>query len=261
MTSQKVWLVTEASRGLGRALAEEILGTGDLLVATAQNLAELEPLVRRYGNEMRAVTLDVRNSKQVEVAPRTALESFGRLDVLVNNASYGVIDAIRTMTEDEFRRNIDSNFWGVVHSMRAALPIMRAQGFGDILQITSACDHIGTPDISGYGAVKSAIERLSEALALETRMLGINVSIVEVGSFNSDVAVSSQIREDSAAESFNKPAHILRTPLQTAYSVSGDIVGAALAILELTKGSFTSPPSSSTVGRCGPRRNQVPRRL
>jgi len=243
MTLQKVWLVTEASSGLGRALVEEILRTGDLLVATAQNTAELEPLVSKYGNQMRAATLNVRNSKQVEVAIRTALESFGRLDVLVNNASYGVRDAIRTITEEEFRTHIDSNFWGIVHTTRSVLPIMRAQGFGSILQITSVCDHIGTPDISGYGAVKSAIERLSEALALETWMLGIDVWIVEVGSFNSDVAGSSQIPEDSA-ESFSKPAHIPRTLLQTCYGVPGDIVGAALAILELAKVKLRVPRKS-----------------
>jgi NAD(P)-dependent dehydrogenase (short-subunit alcohol dehydrogenase family) len=240
MTLQKVWLVTEASSGLGRALTEEILRAGDLLVATARNTAELEPLASQFRNEMRAVALDVLNSKDMKVALSAALESFGRIDVLVNNASYGAIDTIRTITAAEFRRHIDTNFWGVVHATRSALPVMRAQGFGHILQITSVYGCIGTPDRAGYLAVKSAIERLSESLAFEVRMSGIHVGVVEVGSLR--LTRSSQAGEDSV-ETFNKSTHILRRLSRTIYCVPGDPVGAALAILDLTKENLHVPRS------------------
>jgi len=128
MANQRVWLLTGSSRGLGRALAEEILQHGDKLVATARKPDELAPLVAKYGDAIRTISVDVREPKQVAAAVALAIEAFGRVDVLVNNAGYGFIGAFEEMTDDEFKGQIDTNFWGVVNVTRAILPHLRQQG-------------------------------------------------------------------------------------------------------------------------------------
>jgi len=133
----KVWLITGSSRGLGRALAEAVLAAGHKLVATARNPQQVADLVERYPDRSRALALDVTDRAQAEAAIRAAVERFGRIDVLVNNAGYANVNAIEDFAEDDFRDQIETNLWGVINLTRAALPVMRAQRSGHIVQISS----------------------------------------------------------------------------------------------------------------------------
>src|SRR5258707_11777818 len=193
----KIWFVTGSSRGLGRTLVEAILAAGDRVIATARKPEELKDLSATYADSIRAVKLDVTSPADVEKAVATAVEAFGRIDVLINNAGYGFLGAFEEMSDDEFKGQIDTNFWGVVNVTRAILPHLRQQGSGHIIQITSIGGRSAFPGFSGYHAAKFAVEGLSEALALEVKPLGIKVTIVEPGGFRTDFA--------GAAMAFAKP--------------------------------------------------------
>src|SRR3984957_20928798 len=187
----KIWFVTGSSRGLGRTLVEAILAAGDKVIATARKPEELKDLSAIYGDSIQAVKLDVTSSADVEKAVATAVEAFGRIDVLVNNAGYGFLGAFEEMSDEEFKGQIDTNFWGVVNVTRAILPHLRQQGSGHIIQITSVGGRSAFPGLSGYHAAKFAVEGLSEALALEVKPLGLKVTIVEPGGFRTDWAGAS----------------------------------------------------------------------
>jgi len=233
MAKNRVWIVTGSSRGLGRALAEEILEHGDRLVATARKPEDLSSLVAKYGDAVRTAAVDVREPKQIEAAMALAVEVFGKIDILVNNAGYGFVGAFEEMTAEEFEGQIDTNFWGVVNATRAVLPIMRRQGFGHILQISSVGGRSGYPGLSGYHAAKFAVEGLSEALAQEVKPLGIQVCIVEPGGFRTDWS--------GASMSFAKPIDAyesvaaFRRFLHNGHRSPGDPRKAAQAILKLVE--------------------------
>ena len=188
---KKIWFITGSSRGFGRALTEAVLEAGHSVVATARRPEQLDDLVMRYGSSIRPVKLDVTSPADAEKAVASALEAFGRIDVLVNNAGYGFSGAFEEMTPEEFAGQIDTNFWGVVHVTRAALPILRRQGHGHVIQITSIGGRIGVPGMSGYNAAKFAVEGFSESLAQEIKPLGLKLTIVEPGGFRTDWAGSS----------------------------------------------------------------------
>jgi NAD(P)-dependent dehydrogenase (short-subunit alcohol dehydrogenase family) len=189
-TSQ-VWLITGSSRGLGRALAEAVLAAGHKLVATARKSAQLTDLVRRYRDQVRAVTLDVTNESDAGDAITTAVEAFGRLDVLVNNAGYGDIGSIEDTTLADFRAQIETNLFGVIIVTKAAIPVMRKQGAGHIIQFSSIGGRVGPPGRAAYAAAKWGVEGFSEVLAKEVGPLGIKVTIMEPGGFRTDFAGSS----------------------------------------------------------------------
>jgi NAD(P)-dependent dehydrogenase (short-subunit alcohol dehydrogenase family) len=191
MQKQRIWIVTGSSRGLGRALAEKILDSGDLLVATARDTGQLTPLVKRYGSRIFPLALDVRDVPQVDAAVKSSVERFGQIDLLVNNAGYGFTGAFEEMTDEDFKGQIDTNFWGVVNVTRAVLPVMRSQGSGRILQVTSVGGRNAGPGLSGYHAAKFAVEGFSEALAYEVRPLGIQVCLIEPGGLRTDWAGAS----------------------------------------------------------------------
>jgi NAD(P)-dependent dehydrogenase (short-subunit alcohol dehydrogenase family) len=140
----KVWFITGSSRGLGRSLAEAVLAHGDLLVATARNPEQLGDLVSRYGERMRAVALDVTNPEQVRTAIATAIDAFGRIDVVVNNAGYANVASIEDASEEDWRAQIETNLWGVINVTRAALPILRKQRSGHIVQVSSIGGRTGS---------------------------------------------------------------------------------------------------------------------
>jgi NAD(P)-dependent dehydrogenase (short-subunit alcohol dehydrogenase family) len=187
----KVWFITGSSRGFGRAFTEVILEAGHLVVATARKPEQLADLSKTYGDRVRTVTLDVTSPAEVQKGVAAAKEAFGRIDVVVNNAGYGFIGAFEEMTADEFKGQIDTNFWGVVNVTRAVLPVLREQGFGHIIQVTSVGGRLGVPGLSGYNAAKFAVEGLSEALAQEIKPLGLKLTIVEPGGFRTDWAGAS----------------------------------------------------------------------
>jgi NAD(P)-dependent dehydrogenase (short-subunit alcohol dehydrogenase family) len=187
----KIWFVTGSSRGLGRTLVEAILAAGDKVIATARKPEELKDLSATYGESIRAVKLDVTSPADVKKAVATAVEAFGRIDVLINNAGYGFLGAFEEMSDEEFKGQMETNFWGVVNVTRAILPHLRQQGSGHIIQITSVGGRSAFPGLSGYHAAKFAVEGLSEALALEVKPLGLKVTIVEPGGFRTDWAGAS----------------------------------------------------------------------
>jgi len=175
----KVWFITGSSRGLGRTLTETVLEAGHRVVATARQPEQLADLGKRYGKQLRTVQLDVKSPAEAEKAVAAAKEAFGRIDVLVNNAGYGFMGAFEEMTSDEFKGQIDTNFWGVVHVTRASLPLLRKQGFGHIIQITSIGGRNAFPSLSGYHAAKFAVEGFSESLAQEIEPLGLKLTLVD----------------------------------------------------------------------------------
>jgi NAD(P)-dependent dehydrogenase (short-subunit alcohol dehydrogenase family) len=190
--NSKVWFVTGSSRGLGRALVEQLLDAGERVVATARKPSDLAELAPRYGERMKLVELDVTSPEQASLAVKIAVDTFGRIDVLVNNAGYAHTDSAEHLPLDEFRRQIDANFYGVVHVTRAVLPVMRAQRSGRILQVSSIGGRRGgTPGLSAYQAAKFAVAGFSEVLINEVAPLGIQVTIVEPGGFATDWAGSS----------------------------------------------------------------------
>jgi NAD(P)-dependent dehydrogenase (short-subunit alcohol dehydrogenase family) len=187
----KVWFITGSSRGLGRALAEAALEKGDRVIATARQPGSLEGLKSRHGERLRQVALDVTDPTQAGAAIHAGMDAFGRLDVLVNNAGYGFFGAFEEMSADDFRAQIDTNFWGVVNVTRAALPLLREQGSGHIIQISSTGGRHAVPGLSAYHAAKFAVEGFSEALAQEIKPLGLQLTIVEPGGFRTDWAGDS----------------------------------------------------------------------
>ncbi|WP_321474100.1 SDR family NAD(P)-dependent oxidoreductase [uncultured Paludibaculum sp.] len=177
----KVWLITGSANGLGRDVAETALAAGHRVVATARRPEELQDLVQRYGDNVRAVRHDVRNSEQADAAVASAIEVFGRLDVLVNNAGYGKFAPFEQFSAEEFKDIVDTCFYGVVHTTRAALPVMRKQRSGVILQVSSVGGRITRPGNAPYLAAKWAVSGLAEALAQETAAFGVQVCALEPG--------------------------------------------------------------------------------
>ncbi len=187
----KVWLITGSSRGLGRALAEAVLAAGDKLVATARKPAQLTDLVDRYGGQVRAVALDVTDARAAGNAIQSAVDAFGRLDLLVNNAGYANVNSIEDMAAEDFREQIETNFFGVVNVTRAALPVFRTQRDGHIIQISSIGGRGAKPGLSAYRSAKWAVGGFSEVLAKEVGPLGIKVTVVEPGGIRTDFSGSS----------------------------------------------------------------------
>jgi NAD(P)-dependent dehydrogenase (short-subunit alcohol dehydrogenase family) len=185
-------LITGASRGFGRRLAEAVLEAGDQVVATARRPEQLDDLAARHGERMRAVALDVTDAAAASRAVQEATDAFGRLDVVVNNAGYANSAPIEEMAEEDFRGQIETNLFGVVNVTRAALPVLRAQRSGIFVQFSSIGGRVGgTPGMGAYQTAKFAVEGFSEVLASETAPFGVKVVIVEPGAFRTDWQGSS----------------------------------------------------------------------
>ncbi|MBB4907646.1 SDR family NAD(P)-dependent oxidoreductase [Actinophytocola algeriensis] len=187
----KVFLVTGSSRGLGRQIAEKALAAGNEVVATARTPEQLSDLVERYGKQVRTVQLDVTDPEAARAAVATAVAEFGRLDVVVNNAGYANTAAVEDITDADFREQVDTNLFGVVNVTKAAVPILREQGGGHIIQVSSLGGRMTTPGMSAYQAAKFAVGGFSEALAQEVAPLGIKVTVLEPGGMRTDWAGSS----------------------------------------------------------------------
>ena len=177
----KVWLVTGSASGLGRNIAEAVLTSGDRLVATARDTRRLEDLVQKYGNQVLIAPLDVADEASAHAAVHAAVEAFERLDVVVNNAGYGDVAPFEQLSSDRFKAVIDTNFYGVVNVTRAALPIMRKQKSGCILQISSVGGRLALPGSTAYHAAKWAVGGFTESLAQEVAPFGVKVCALEPG--------------------------------------------------------------------------------
>src|SRR5580692_5266093 len=194
----KVWLVTGCSRGLGRELAQAVLAAGHRLIATARDPRQLAFLAP--GDRLRTVALDVVDAAAARAAVAVATSAFGRLDVVVNNAGYIRANSVEDLPEDEFRRQIEINLFGVYNVTRAALPVMHAQRGGHIIQISSIGGRRGTPGLGGYQAAKWAVGGLSEVLAREVAPLGIRVTCVEPGGMRTDMFGLSILARSPSAD-------------------------------------------------------------
>jgi len=192
----QVWLITGSSRGLGRALAEVVLAAGHKLIATARQSAQLSDLKGKYGDQVRLVDLDVTDAAAALDAVRVARDAFGRLDVLGNNAGYGNIGSVEDTSLEEFHEIIETNLFGVINTTKAALPVMREQGHGHLLQFSSVGGRVGAMGRAPYSAAKWGVEGFSEVLAQEVGPIDIKVTIIEPGGFRTDFAgASTTIRE------------------------------------------------------------------
>lgn len=198
MQAPKVWLVTGCSRGLGRAIAEAALAGGHRLVATARKTADLSFLASN--DRVRTFALDVTDPKAARAAVDVATSAFGRLDVVVNNAGYIHADSIEDMPEEEFRRQIEINFFGVYHVTRAALPVMHAQRSGHIFQISSIGGRRATPGLGAYQAAKWAVGGFTEILAREVAPLGIKATCIEPGGMRTEMFGLSMLTRDLAPD-------------------------------------------------------------
>jgi NAD(P)-dependent dehydrogenase (short-subunit alcohol dehydrogenase family) len=192
--SSKVWFITGTSKGFGRVWAEAALARGDRVAVTARNAKTLEPLIERYGKQVAALTLDVTDKAEVDAAIREAHAAFGRLDVVINNAGYGLFGTVEEISEAEARAQIETNLFGALWVTQAALPIMRAQGSGHIIQISSIGGVNAFPTIGLYHASKWGLEGFSQSLAAEVAGFGIKVTIVEPGGYATDWGGPSAIR-------------------------------------------------------------------
>ncbi|WP_410570200.1 SDR family NAD(P)-dependent oxidoreductase [Amycolatopsis sp. cmx-4-61] len=179
----KVWFVTGSSRGLGRCFVEAALGRGDRVAATARSTASLDELVATYGDAVLPLEMDVTDKAAVFENVKRAAEHFGRLDVVVNNAGYAQIGAIEELTEAELRDQLETNVFGPVWVVQAALPHLRGQGSGHFVQLSSAAGIVAMPLGGAYQASRWAIEALTETLAKEVAEFGIKVTIVEPGGY------------------------------------------------------------------------------
>ncbi|MFI2487441.1 SDR family NAD(P)-dependent oxidoreductase [Promicromonospora kroppenstedtii] len=190
----RTWFVTGASRGLGRAVTAAALERGDRVAATARDLATLDKLVAEHGDAVLPLRLDVTDPDQARVAVRTAADELGRLDVVVNNAGYGLFGTVEEITPEQLRAQLDVNLFGVLHVTQAALPVLRAQGAGHIVQVSSSSGVAAWPGLGGYSASKWALEGLSESLAQEVAGFGIHVTLVEPGPVDTGWRGASAVR-------------------------------------------------------------------
>jgi NAD(P)-dependent dehydrogenase (short-subunit alcohol dehydrogenase family) len=184
--ASKVWLITGCSTGFGRALAEAVLKKGDSLLATARKPEQLRALIAHYPETAKAVRLDVTSPQDIQAVVDTAIATFGRIDVLVNNAGHGLIAALEEVSDEETHQFFETNFFGALRLMQAVLPVMRQQGSGHIVNLSSTAGLVGFGGSSLYCGAKFALEGTSEALAREVESFGVKVTLIEPGAFRTD---------------------------------------------------------------------------
>jgi len=193
----QTWFITGSARGLGRALTQAALEAGDRVAATARQPTQLDDLVAHYGERIHAISLDVTDARAAQMAIAEAHRHLGRLDVIVNNAGYANVSPIETTEDEDFRAQFETNFWGVYNVSKAAVPVLRAQGSGIVMQISSMGGRVGgSPGIASYQAAKFAIDGFSRVLQAETAPFGVKVMVVEPSGFRTDWAGSSMTVHD-----------------------------------------------------------------
>jgi NAD(P)-dependent dehydrogenase (short-subunit alcohol dehydrogenase family) len=217
----KVWFITGTSRGFGYEWADAALERGDKVAATARDAASLHGLAEKYGDAVLPLTLDVNSREAAFEAVRQAHEHFGRLDVVVNNAGYGQFGLIEELSEAEVRDQFETNVFGALWVTQAALPFLRQQGSGHIIQVSSIGGISAFGGIGIYNASKWALEGFSQALATEVRPLGIFVTLIEPGGFDTDWGGSSA-RHAQPMEAYAKVHEQMRQARATRVAAPGD---------------------------------------
>jgi NAD(P)-dependent dehydrogenase (short-subunit alcohol dehydrogenase family) len=242
-----VWLITGASSGLGRALADAVLERGGRVVATARSTERVADLESGHPGHAVAVSLDVTDPAQARAAIEAGRSAFGRIDVVVNNAGYGLFGALEELSDDELRREFDTNVFGALNVTRAALPLLRHQRSGHIVQISSL--EGVSPALAGesaYAGTKFAVEGICEGLAKDVAHLGIGVTIVEPGPLRTDFAGGARVRVPQTEDYADSVGKALEWFEQIAGSQPNDPARAAAAIIEAV--SAEEPPLRLALG-------------
>lgn len=190
----KVWFITGTSRGFGRVWADAALKRGDKVAATARSLASIADLKEKYGANVLTLALDVTNTEQVKAAVAQAHAHFGRLDVILNNAGYSLIGTIEEANADDVRALYETNIFGTLAVIQAALPLLRKQGGGHIIGVSSGLGHVTLPVIGYYCSSKWAFEAIHESLAAEVKPFGINVTIIEPGAYATEFGSQESLK-------------------------------------------------------------------
>jgi len=192
----KIILITGASRGFGKIWAKALLERGDKVAATARNLENLNDLVEAYGDAVFPIQLDVNDRDACFAAVNEAKQHFGRIDVLINNAGFGLFGAIEETSEQQARAQMETNFFGLLWVTQAIVPVMREQKKGHIIQVSSFLGLVSLPVLGLYNASKYAVNGLSETLATEVKSFGIHVSLIEPNGFSTDWSGASAIQTE-----------------------------------------------------------------
>lgn len=228
----KTWFITGASRGFGREWATAALERGDRVAATARDTATLDDLVQRFGDAVLPLQLDVTDRAAGTAAVQQAHDTFGRLDVVVNNAGYGLFGMVEEVSEAEVRAQFDANVFGALWITQAALPLMRAQGSGHVLQVSSVGGIVALPNLGIYNASKWALEAFSQSLAREVAQFGIKVTIIEPAGYSTDWSGSSATHAEPnpAYDAFREKVMAGRAK---AAQSAGDPAATGAAVLQL----------------------------
>lgn len=229
----KTWIITGAGRGFGREFAIAALKRGDRVAATARNTAALQDLVDTYGDAILPLSLDVTDRPAVDAAVAAAHQRLGRLDVIVNNAGYGLFGAVEEITEQQLRDQLEVNLFGVLHVTQAVLPILRAQGSGHIVQISTVGGIAAFPTLGGYHASKWALEGLSESLAQEVAPFGVSVTLIEPGGYSTDWAGSSAVHAEPQPHYDALRAALTEQRMNTPPEFTGEPAAAGPALLKV----------------------------
>jgi NAD(P)-dependent dehydrogenase (short-subunit alcohol dehydrogenase family) len=228
----KTWFITGTSRGFGREWAIAALDRGDKVAATARDVSSLDDLVKKYGNALLPIALDVNDHDADFAAVRQAHDHFGRLDIVVNNAGYGHFGMVEEVTEAEARAQIETNLFGALWVTQAALPFLRAQGSGHILQVSSIGGISAFPNVGLYHASKWGLEGFSQALAQEVAGFGIKVTVIEPGGFDTDWAGPSAKRS-APLPAYEEMHGAAARGRAARVSTPGDPVASAAAVLKI----------------------------
>lgn len=228
----KVWFITGASKGFGRSFAEAALERGDRVVATARKAEAVADLADKHGERALALPLDVTDRAAIDSAVRAAVERFGRLDVVVNNAGYGLLGAIEEATEQQVRDQMEVNFFGAIWVSQAVLPQLRAQGSGHIVQVTSVGGVLANPMGGFYNASKWALEAASESLSKELAEHGVHVTLVEPGPFDTDWAGPSAVNTEPNP-AYDKPRQQRAEAMEQTFAAAGSTAAAAQALFKV----------------------------
>jgi NAD(P)-dependent dehydrogenase (short-subunit alcohol dehydrogenase family) len=233
---QQTWFITGSSRGLGRALVDAALAAGDQVVATARNPEQLSEVIKAHPDHAIAVALDVTDPDAVRTALDAGIRRFGRLDVIVNNAGYANLAPIETGDDEDFRTQFETNFWGLYYVSKAAIPVLRQQGGGLIVQFSSVGGRVGgSPGIASYQAAKFAVDGFTRVLAVETAPFNIKTLVVEPSGFATDWAGSSMTVHDIPADYDSTIGVMQRRVRANPAGPAGDPVRAAEIIVRVAK--------------------------
>jgi NAD(P)-dependent dehydrogenase (short-subunit alcohol dehydrogenase family) len=242
----KVWFITGCSSGFGRAIAEAALAAGHRVIATARDIRSIADLEKE--GHCHLLALDVTEPESIPKVIREAAEVWGRIDVLVNNAGYGLVGAVEEGSDAQIRRCMETNFFGPLHVIRAALPLLRAQGSGHIVNISAAAAISNYAGFGIYGAAKGALEMMSESLRLELSPLGIRVTLVQPGPFRTDFINRSLDRAEGPVADYERSSgKFLRFLESMNGRQPGDPSKAAAAILAAV--ASDNPPLRLVLGK------------